>query len=114
MNSPSPELPELLGSIHNHADLMKIPEAELPRLAEEIRSTLIQSLAVTGGHLGPNLGVVELHRFTASLKRPGTKLIFDVSTRPMSTQMLTAVPSNSYHSPVPGPVRIRENVGIPP
>ena len=45
MNSPSPELPELLGSIHNHADLMQIPEAELPRLAEEIRSTLIQSLA---------------------------------------------------------------------
>ena len=38
MNSPSPELPELLASIRSHADLMKIPEPELPRLAEEIRN----------------------------------------------------------------------------
>ena len=44
MNSPSPELPELLASIRSHADLMKIPESELPRLAEEIRNTLIHSL----------------------------------------------------------------------
>ncbi len=50
MNSPSPELPELLASIRSHADLMKIPESELPRLAEEIRNTLIHSLSLTGGH----------------------------------------------------------------
>ena len=90
MNSPSPELPELLGSIHNHADLMKIPEAELPRLAEEIRSTLIQSLAVTGGHLGPNLGVVELsialHRV---FETPRDKIIFDVSHQAYVHKMLT-------------------------
>ena len=90
MNSPSPELPELLGSIHNHADLMQIPEAELPRLAEEIRSTLIQSLAVTGGHLGPNLGVVELsialHRV---FETPRDKIIFDVSHQAYVHKMLT-------------------------
>ena len=64
MNSPSPELPELLASIRSHADLMKIPEPELPRLAEEIRNTLIHSLSLTGGHLGPNLGVVEPVSYT--------------------------------------------------
>ena len=80
MNSPSPELPELLASIRSHADLMKIPESELPRLAEEIRNTLIHSLSLTGGHLGPNLGVVELsialHRV---FETPRDKIIFDVS-----------------------------------
>ena len=77
MNSPSPELPELLASIRSHADLMKIPESELPRLAEEIRNTLIHSLSLTGGHLGPNLGV-------ASLKRRGIKSSLMSPTRPMS------------------------------
>ena len=80
MNSPLPELPELLASIRSHADLMKIPESELPRLAEEIRNTLIHSLSLTGGHLGPNLGVVELsialHRV---FETPRDKIIFDVS-----------------------------------
>ena len=81
MNSPSPELPELLASIRSHADLMKIPESELPRLAEEIRNTLIHSLSLTGGHLGPNLGALP---FTASLKRRGIKSSLMSPTRPMS------------------------------
>ena len=90
MNSPSPELPELLASIRSHADLMKIPESELPRLAEEIRNTLIHSLSLTGGHLGPNLGVVELsialHRV---FETPRDKIIFDVSHQAYVHKMLT-------------------------
>ena len=90
MNSPLPELPELLASIRSHADLMKIPESELPRLAEEIRNTLIHSLSLTGGHLGPNLGVVELsialHRV---FETPRDKIIFDVSHQAYVHKMLT-------------------------
>ncbi len=90
MTSPYPELPELLGSIHTHEDLMNIPEAELPRLAEEIRTTLIHSLSVTGGHLAPNLGVVEL---TIALHRifetPKDKILFDVSHQAYVHKMLT-------------------------
>ena len=90
MNSPLPELPELLASIRSHADLMKIPESELPWLAEEIRNTLIHSLSLTGGHLGPNLGVVELsialHRV---FETPRDKIIFDVSHQAYVHKMLT-------------------------
>ena len=90
MDSPSPELPELLASIRSHADLMKIPEPELPRLAEEIRNALIHSLSLTGGHLGPNLGVVELsialHRV---FETPRDKIIFDVSHQAYVHKMLT-------------------------
>ena len=40
--------------------LKELAEEDLPKLADEIRRTLIESLSKTGGHLGPNLGVVEL------------------------------------------------------
>lgn len=89
-NSPSPELPALLSGIQNHADLMQIPEAKLPLLAEEIRQTLIHSLSLTGGHLGPNLGVVELsialHRV---FETPRDKILFDVSHQAYVHKMLT-------------------------
>ena len=69
---------------------MKIPESELPWLAEEIRNTLIHSLSLTGGHLGPNLGVVELsialHRV---FETPRDKIIFDVSHQAYVHKMLT-------------------------
>jgi len=70
----------LLDGINGPADLRKIDEADLPSLALEIRDALIGSLAETGGHLGPNLGVVEL---TIALHRvfetPSDKILFDVS-----------------------------------
>ncbi|MEM6278925.1 MAG: 1-deoxy-D-xylulose-5-phosphate synthase N-terminal domain-containing protein, partial [Verrucomicrobiota bacterium] len=56
-----PEIPtEELPKVDNAADLKELPAEDLPKLAENIRRTLISSLAKTGGHLGPNLGVVEL------------------------------------------------------
>jgi 1-deoxy-D-xylulose-5-phosphate synthase len=50
----------LLDSIESPADLRDLTEEELVLLAEEIRDFIVQSVSVTGGHLGSNLGVVEL------------------------------------------------------
>jgi 1-deoxy-D-xylulose-5-phosphate synthase len=50
----------LLETIESPADLKKLGPAELAQLAGEIREFIVQSVAVTGGHLGSNLGVVEL------------------------------------------------------
>ncbi|WP_297345827.1 1-deoxy-D-xylulose-5-phosphate synthase [uncultured Mobiluncus sp.] len=50
----------LLPTISSPRDLRNLNHQELNRLAEEIRQFLVQSVAKTGGHLGPNLGVVEL------------------------------------------------------
>ena len=50
----------LLSTIHSPADVKAIQEKDLPLLAQEVRAELISVLSKTGGHLGPNLGVVEL------------------------------------------------------
>ena len=80
----------LLNGITSPADLKKIPEKDLPRLALEIRQKLIETLAETGGHLAPNLGVVEL---TIALHRvfntPEDKILFDVSHQGYVHKMLT-------------------------
>ncbi len=64
--------------------------SQLPQLAEEVRQYLIASLANTGGHLGPNLGVVELsialHRVFDS---PTDKILFDVSHQSYVHKMMT-------------------------
>ncbi len=63
---------------------------QLPALAEKIRQTLIATLSETGGHLGPNLGVVEL---TLALHRvfdtPTDKFVFDVAHQGYIHKMLT-------------------------
>lgn len=70
----------LLKTINSPADLKAIPEERLPALAQEVREELVNVLSQTGGHLGPNLGVVEL---TIALHRvfetPKDKFVFDVS-----------------------------------
>ncbi|HVJ56596.1 MAG TPA: 1-deoxy-D-xylulose-5-phosphate synthase N-terminal domain-containing protein, partial [Terrimicrobiaceae bacterium] len=69
-----------LPTIHSPADVKAREEKDLPLLAEEVRAELIRVLSQTGGHLGPNLGVVEL---TIALHRvfntPRDKFVFDVS-----------------------------------
>ena len=50
----------LLETIHGPADLKKLPISQLPALAQEIRQAICDQVAKTGGHLAPNLGVVEL------------------------------------------------------
>ena len=50
----------LLDQINCPADLRKLKESELPQVAQELRAETINTVAVTGGHLGSGLGVVEL------------------------------------------------------
>src|SRR6185436_8849193 len=57
---PNPVRPaSLLESVNSPQDLKRLPLTDLPQLCAEIRAFLLQSVAVTGGHLGSNLGVVE-------------------------------------------------------
>src|SRR5690606_29603457 len=86
-----PDLPsDRLPKVDSPEALKQLPVEELPKLAEHIRRTLIHSLANTGGHLGPNLGVVELsialHRV---FETPRDKFVFDVSHQGYVHKMLT-------------------------
>ena len=69
-----------LPDIHSPADVKGLGVDQLPALAEKIRHTLIETLSETGGHLGPNLGVVEL---TIAMHRvfdtPKDKFVWDVA-----------------------------------
>ncbi|MDR3774023.1 MAG: 1-deoxy-D-xylulose-5-phosphate synthase [Terracidiphilus sp.] len=80
----------LLKSIHSPEDLKRLNFAEMEALAEEIRAFLIQTLAKTGGHLGPNLGVVELTLALHTVfNTPEDKLLFDVSHQAYIHKILT-------------------------
>ena len=80
----------LLESIHSPADVKKLNSTQLAELAEEIRVFLIQTLSKTGGHLGPNLGVVELTLALHSVfDTPSDKLVFDVSHQAYIHKILT-------------------------
>ena len=50
----------LLNAIHSPQDLRQLDRKDLPELAKQLRSFLVESVAKTGGHLASNLGVVEL------------------------------------------------------
>ncbi len=80
----------ILSGIDSPSDLKALPENVLLQLANEIRQVLISTVAHTGGHIGPNLGVVEL---TIALHRvfntPKDKLIFDVSHQAYVHKLLT-------------------------
>ncbi len=90
MKSDSSELPRLLKTIKSPADLKKLNRSDLPLLAEEIREVLISRLSVTGGHLGPNLGVVELSiAMHYVFDSPADKFTFDVSHQGYVHKMLT-------------------------
>src|SRR5471030_2511363 len=80
----------LLDSINSPADVKKIPLEELPTLAQEIREELISVLAKTGGHLGPNLGVVELTiALHTVFDTPTDSFVFDVSHQAYVHKLLT-------------------------
>jgi 1-deoxy-D-xylulose-5-phosphate synthase len=80
----------LLDSVHYPHDLKKLKATDLPKLADELRADLIQTIAQTGGHLGAGLGVVEL---TIALHyvydTPRDKLIWDVGHQAYPHKMLT-------------------------
>jgi 1-deoxy-D-xylulose-5-phosphate synthase len=80
----------LLRSIHGPRDLDQLSEEQLRDLAEEIRSFLIEHVSQTGGHLGPNLGVIEMtiamHRVFDS---PHDPIVFDTGHQSYVHKMLT-------------------------
>jgi 1-deoxy-D-xylulose-5-phosphate synthase len=80
----------LLDGIHSPADVKALPEESLAQLAQDVRDELIKVLSQTGGHLGPNLGVVEL---TIALHRvfntPHDRFVFDVSHQGYVHKMFT-------------------------
>jgi 1-deoxy-D-xylulose-5-phosphate synthase len=80
----------LLSSIHSPQDLRDLTEDQLKELSEEIRSFLIEHVSQTGGHLGPNLGVIELtlamHRVFESPRDP---IIFDTGHQSYVHKILT-------------------------
>ena len=80
----------LLDSIESPADIKRLNYAQLAELAEEIRAFLIQSLSKTGGHLGPNLGVVELTlAMHYVFDSPQDRFLFDVSHQVYTHKILT-------------------------
>jgi len=80
----------LLESIQSPADLKKLNCTQMAELAEEIRAFLIQTLSKTGGHLGPNLGVVELTLALHTVfDTPKDKFVFDVSHQAYVHKILT-------------------------
>ncbi len=80
----------LLEGIQNPADVREIPAERLDDLAQEIRAFLVDSVSKTGGHLGPNLGVVEL---TIALHRvfdsPTDAIVFDTGHQSYVHKLLT-------------------------
>ena len=80
----------LLETISSPRDVKALSADQLPRLASEIRDVLIETVSRTSGHLGPNLGVVEL---TIALHRvfdsPVDRIVFDVGHQAYVHKLLT-------------------------
>ena len=80
----------ILDKLNTPEDLRALPEADLARLAAELRQETIDAVSMTGGHLGAGLGVVEL---TVALHylfdTPRDRLIWDVSHQAYPHKILT-------------------------
>lgn len=80
----------LLEKIAKENDIKKIKKEDYTALAEEIRQFLIEKISVTGGHLGSNLGAVELTMaLHLSLDLPNDKIIWDVGHQAYTHKLLT-------------------------
>ncbi|RZL33381.1 MAG: 1-deoxy-D-xylulose-5-phosphate synthase [Rubrivivax sp.] len=80
----------LLNSIDSPADLRRLPRTDLKKVADELRAYVLESVAQTGGHLGSNLGTVEL---TVALhyvfNTPEDRLVWDVGHQTYPHKVLT-------------------------
>ena len=80
----------LLEKIHTPADLRRMDRADLPAVATQLREFVLQTVSQTGGHLGSNLGVVEL---TVALhyvfNTPNDRLVWDVGHQTYPHKILT-------------------------
>lgn len=94
---------QLLDTINSPLDVKNLTITQLQLLAEEIREELISVLSKTGGHLGPNLGVVELtlamhHVFDT----PTDRFVFDVSHQAYVHKLLTGRREQFHSIRTPG------------
>ena len=104
----------LLDEINSPADVKRLTSEQLKTLAEEIRAYLTQTVAKTGGHLAPSLGVVEL---TLALHKvydiPKDKLIWDVGHQGYVHKIITGrreqLPTIRQHEGLSGFLRIDES-----
>jgi len=96
-------MPTILERIDSPEEVKKLSVQELERLAVEIRERLITVLSINGGHLGPNLGVVEL---TIALhyvfNTPADSFLFDVSHQAYVHKMLTGRQDRFHTIRTPG------------
>jgi 1-deoxy-D-xylulose-5-phosphate synthase len=80
----------ILASLRDPADLRRLDQAQLERLCTELRTTIIETVAHTGGHLGSSLGVVELavvlHRL---LESPRDHIVWDTGHQAYPHKLLT-------------------------
>ena len=93
----------LLETIHSPADVKRLSMDELMNLAAEIRQRLIVGVAKTGGHIGPNLGVVELTiAMHYVFDTPQDSFVFDVSHQAYVHKLLTGRESQFHTIRQPG------------
>jgi len=90
LSQSQPSKTPLLDKIHVPADLRRLSDSDLRQVADELRQEMINAVAVTGGHLGAGLGVVELtvalhHVFNT----PADRLIWDVGHQAYPHKILT-------------------------
>ena len=87
--SDRPHTP-VLDRVSTPADLKSLSDAELHKLADDVRSEVISAVSVTGGHLGAGLGVVELTvALHAVFDTPRDKIIWDVGHQCYPHKVLT-------------------------
>ena len=80
----------LLEQIKKENDIKNIAKEDWDKLAAEIREFLIEKISITGGHLGSNLGAVELTMaLHLALNLPEDKIIWDVGHQSYTHKLLT-------------------------
>ncbi len=88
----------ILETIEKENDIKNVPPEDWNLLAEEIREFLINKISVTGGHLGSNLGTVELTMaLHLSLNLPQDKIVWDVGHQSYTHKLLTGRRSGFEH-----------------
>src|SRR3970040_580412 len=97
---------ELLKSISTPHDLRQLEKSQLPRLAQELRAFLLESVSQTGGHLSSNLGTVEL---TIALHyvfdTPHDRIVWDVGHQTYGHKVLTGRREGMDRVPLGGGAR---------
>ena len=90
LTQPNRPVTPLLDKVNSPADLKRLNDVDLGRLADEVRAETISAVSVTGGHLGAGLGVVELTTaLHAVFDTPRDRLIWDVGHQCYPHKILT-------------------------